>query len=804
MLSLDSLTIYNSSLRNQGNYSCFCNDNVSLYWTLFVLDIPIPPSSIRLTADNESSISIHWRDKAPVPNSTIYEIRVFGSRNETFNVSAIERTFTIDGLDPFSKYFVSLTPYDQLGKGIETWSEIICTDPGIPTATPIFTLDSFTNTSVSLNFSVGEISPIPDGPFTCPGAFSPRGHLNGPFRGYLLTLEALSFKSTINLTMDNQTESYTVDRLLPYTLYRANLSLSNGRNFGPPKTLNFTTLEGVPEPPSLQVESRSTNSLRVSFTSSNNRGIVLGYYLKWTECSNSSTVNSAETKDSYLDITGLRSATCYRLAAAARTSVGMGSLSPLTEGFTTCSAFSAPVLSDISDTSVGIKVSWIFNDPPASPDGIHWFRPCMKSSAGICEDVSFNSTFQQGGVFSHTFSFSDVKRLWDHEVIRNFTVQTICLPRDCKIDWPCVEVSNLSNIIQIDLGRLDEMSSHPTRFGELSDKAIGSIIGAVFVIFLMICCVCIFVFLYCRSSRVYKRRGLGVGGAIGDDFGLGGGSGGLDRLDDVRTPLVTPKMRRFEDSPSKPIPAEKLAEHVASYHVDDDAGYQAEFDAIEQSVRTSWSTSVARQPDNMAKNRYTNVFAYDHTRVILKNGRKSDYINANYVDHRHHGRHVVESSPLSPKLSSQGKMQTPILILQGFCRPRAFIAAQGPKDITFDDFWQMVWDENSNIIVMISNFVERGRRKCDQYWPSSGPQTYGNISVQMLSENYLACYVARVFLVKNVKCKKVRVHPPPPPSLLWVVGRLLVIHDHRFAGPPIARTPSFRTFQTEVIMPLLL
>ncbi|KAL5965010.1 Receptor-type tyrosine-protein phosphatase zeta [Taenia solium] len=45
----------------------------------------------------------------------------------------------------------------------------------------------------------------------------------------------------------------------------------------------------------------------------------------------------------------------------------------------------------------------------------------------------------------------------------------------------------------------------------------------------------------------------------------------------------------------------------------------------------------------------------------------------------------------------------------GFCRPRAFIAAQGPKDTTFDDFWQMVWDENSNIIVMISNFVERGR-----------------------------------------------------------------------------------------------
>nr|VZI53067.1 unnamed protein product [Spirometra erinaceieuropaei] len=73
---------------------------------------------------------------------------------------------------------------------------------------------------------------------------------------------------------------------------------------------------------------------------------------------------------------------------------------------------------------------------------------------------------------------------------------------------------------------------------------------------------------------------------------------------------------------------------------------------------------------------------------------------------------------------------------------------------TFDDFWQMIWDENCSIIVMISNFVERGKRKCDQYWPSEGQQSYGTISVRMLSETVLACYVIRVFDVKNLKCKK--------------------------------------------------
>lgn len=47
--------------------------------------------------------------------------------------------------------------------------------------------------------------------------------------------------------------------------------------------------------------------------------------------------------------------------------------------------------------------------------------------------------------------------------------------------------------------------------------------------------------------------------------------------------------------------------------------------------------------------------------------------------------------------------------MQGYHRRAAYIAAQGPIPSTFDDFWLMVWEQNSNVIVMISNFVERGR-----------------------------------------------------------------------------------------------
>ncbi|TRZ02637.1 hypothetical protein DNTS_000622 [Danionella cerebrum] len=114
---------------------------------------------------------------------------------------------------------------------------------------------------------------------------------------------------------------------------------------------------------------------------------------------------------------------------------------------------------------------------------------------------------------------------------------------------------------------------------------------------------------------------------------------------------------------------------------------------------------------NKPKNRYANVIAYDHSRVVLTpvdGVPGSDYINGNYID--------------------------------GYRKQNAYIATQGPLPETLSDFWRMVWEQRTSTIVMMTRLEEKSRVKCDQYWPSRGTETYGMIQVSMLDMVELATY----------------------------------------------------------------
>jgi len=48
-------------------------------------------------------------------------------------------------------------------------------------------------------------------------------------------------------------------------------------------------------------------------------------------------------------------------------------------------------------------------------------------------------------------------------------------------------------------------------------------------------------------------------------------------------------------------------------------------------------------------------------------------------------------------------------VLKGYNNETAFIATQGPKAATANDFWLMVWQEGSVVIVMLTNLKEKGK-----------------------------------------------------------------------------------------------
>uniref|UniRef100_A0A8C5NAS9 protein-tyrosine-phosphatase n=1 Tax=Gouania willdenowi TaxID=441366 RepID=A0A8C5NAS9_GOUWI len=125
-----------------------------------------------------------------------------------------------------------------------------------------------------------------------------------------------------------------------------------------------------------------------------------------------------------------------------------------------------------------------------------------------------------------------------------------------------------------------------------------------------------------------------------------------------------------------------LLQHITQMKCGQGYGFKEEYEALAEGQTAPWET--AKKEENRNKNRYGNIIAYDHTRVrlqLLDGDPHSDYINANYID--------------------------------GYHRPRHYIATQGPMQETVRDFWRMVWQENSASIVMVTNLVEVGRVRHD-------------------------------------------------------------------------------------------
>lgn len=175
---------------------------------------------------------------------------------------------------------------------------------------------------------------------------------------------------------------------------------------------------------------------------------------------------------------------------------------------------------------------------------------------------------------------------------------------------------------------------------------------------------------------------------------------------------------------------------------------------------------IGQTKENRRKNRYKNILPYDATRVPL--GDEGGYINASFI-----------KIPV-------GKEEF------------VYIACQGPLPTTVGDFWQMIWEQKSTVIAMMTQEVEGEKVKCQRYWPDIlGKTTMVNdrLRLALVRVQQLKGFVVRAMTLEDIQTAEMR-HishlnftawpdhdtPSQPDDLLTFISYMR--HVHR-AGPII-------------------
>lgn len=211
----------------------------------------------------------------------------------------------------------------------------------------------------------------------------------------------------------------------------------------------------------------------------------------------------------------------------------------------------------------------------------------------------------------------------------------------------------------------------------------------------------------------FKMKPVGLQERRGSNVSLTLDMSGLGIVDPF-TAVPTPREKvamEYLQSASRVLTRQKLHETVASSQL-----LHTEFMEIPMNFVDPKELDI---PSHGTKNRYKTILPNPMSRVCLKPKNSKDslstYINANYI--------------------------------KGYGgEEKAFIATQGPMINTVNDFWQMVWQEDAPVIVMITKLKEKNE-KCVLYWPEKRG-IYGKVEVLVNSMKESDYYTVRSLTLK--------------------------------------------------------
>ncbi|KAL1481209.1 hypothetical protein MTO96_034604, partial [Rhipicephalus appendiculatus] len=462
-------------------------------------------------------------------------------------------------------------------------------------------------------------------PYVYSGRLPPRHTIHGEFEGYRITYrprDKSQEESREIVIRDSKQTQYTIRNLDTFTQYLVSLQVFNPAGRGPAVVVPVMTDEGVPSPP-VNVTAVGVTDKKVLLKwrePEKPNGVLQGYYVYFQPSRNGSaqqqrrTVSHPQPIQEYA-LTNLRPFSYYDIWVKAFTQKHLGESSNLLKIQTDVQGPSAPIIVNLTCQSLDSLF-------------LQWERPQTYYNKVDYYFVHYRSEEAWG---FEEIAMAATDRL-DHVMfIPNLTANTLY---EVKVQGATRSIIDQTTVFKGQFSDSRKVLLQTFNDGAYSDPSLSAAVVAGVV------CVSFALFLAIISFVLWKKYFQAA----------------YYYLDDPPGNRASPQLSEtFDDSEYASVHVSQWAKHVADLHADGDIGFSREYESLQQATDLDLSSDYSQMAENKGKNRYVNIVAYDHTRVILKptpgQKKSADYINANYID--------------------------------GYNKPRAYIGTQGPPALDF-------------------------------------------------------------------------------------------------------------------------
>ncbi|ULT95901.1 hypothetical protein L3Y34_004513 [Caenorhabditis briggsae] len=697
---------------DSGTYRCrletdplFSSPQSTATQELAVMVRPVAPSSPEIKSFTNRSITLVWTHNAARAHRPILRFSVSVrtvSDNTRFVMAAPSNATTVivDNLSPYTLYAFSVRAENSAGSS-DFGPETTFRTLGEPPnrAPQIQKIRNVTSECVEVTVT-------------------PPDEMNGELEKYLVLIQAVNETNPRKMTFDKPTSTpLTICALTPSSEYALAIEADNGFGTSPQATLVFRTEDSVPNwsPSTIKttpVVGKPEIIVLWLAPPMNATEKVVKYHLYYKANNEDQwkiehlNVNPNEVKSKMFKyrLVDLNPNTLYRIRVSASTSKGEGSQSADSLAQTDVGEPGTVIFKDLNfDCKNGVKLSWNYEPSVNS-----------KKSPTFTVKITNQTTSLQFNTTRQTLDIIDLS-LYDE-----YSLRIIVLERS-TIDNTTILIGKYSDnhrfILKDKCAYQSSFCSPGEKCAKLTSSAANpQYISVLIVIFAIIifAFICFIIVHFARGSMNFKHLLKKKEKCV--------------YLEEI-SPLV------YDSAGQEDIPVELFYGYVEDLNRNDALKFKTQFQILETQTsgidQADSGESTSSADENSQKNRYNNIGAMEATRIRLNSPTGNDYINANYVDS---------------------------------CNERnAYIATQAPLPSTFSDFWSMIWQERSNVIVCITNMVEDGKRKCDQYWPSvpDSPQNFGNYQVTLISESTNAHFSHRVLdlkIAKSVPAAERKIH----------------------------------------------